>query len=350
MGNVSTAEMTVGIDLGDRQSRVCVLGAAGEIVEEGRIATTEAALLPRLRGMAKARVVMEVGTHSPWVSRLAKAAGHEVIVANPREVRLISHSTRKTDRNDALTLARLGRVDPQLLKPVAHRSKEAQADLAVLRSRHALVASRTMLINQVRGTVKAVGGRLPACDAHYFHRKAVVHVPAEVRDAVLPLIETIAELSRQIGEIDARLEEMIAARYPQAKLLQQVPGVGTIISLTFVLTIDDPKRFQRSRQVGAYLGLVPRQQQSGERTPQLGITKAGDVSLRTLLIQGAHHILGWRGPDSDLRRWGLARMERGGANAKKRALVAVARKLAVLLHHLWTTGEVYRPLREAPVM
>lgn len=350
MENVSTAETTVGIDLGDRQSRVCILSAEGDVREEGWIATTEAALVPRFRAMARARIVMEVGTHSPWVSRLLQAAGHEVIVANPRQLRLITHSSTKTDRNDAELLARLGRADPELLKPVAHRRKEAQADLAVLRSRQALVAARTLLINQVRGTVKTVGGRLPACDAHSFHRKVLVHVPMEVREAVLPLIETIAELSQRIRNVDGRLDELIEERYPQAKLLQQVPGVGPIISLTFVLTIDDPKRFTRSREVGAYLGLTPRQHQSGERNPQLHITKTGDSSLRSLLIQGAHYILGWRGPDSDLRKWGLARMERGGGNAKKCAIVAVARKLAILLHHLWVSGEAYRPLREVPAV
>lgn len=350
MGNASTEELTVGIDLGDRHSQVCILGKDGEVLEEGRIATTEAALVPRFRAMAKSRVVMEVGTHSPWVSRLLRSAGHEVIVANPRKVALITQSSGKTDRNDAETLARLGRVDVQLLSPITHRTKEAQEDLAIVRSRSVLVRTRTILINHVRGSVKAVGGRLPSCDGHYFHRKAAPHLPAEVRVALLPLIETIAELSGRIRELDRKLEELIEERYPAAKLLQQVPGIGPIISLTFVLTIDDPGRFTRSRQVGAYLGLTPRQRQSGERNPQLHITKAGDSSLRTLLIQGAHYILGWRGPDSDLRRWGRARAERGGAAARKCAVVAVARKLAVLLHHLWVTGEVYRPLREVSAM
>jgi transposase len=260
-------------------------------------------------------------------------------------VRLIAESIRKTDRSDAETLARLGRIDPQLLSPITHRSAEAQSDLATIRARNTLVCSRTLLINHVRGAVKSTGTRLPACDAYMFHRRVHDAIPEQLEAALAPLLETIAVLTTQIADIDKRIEVLIHQRYPEALRLQQVPGVGPLISLTFVLSIGDPYRFSNSRQMGPYLGLVPRKRESGERSPQMGITKAGNVYLRQLLVNGSQYILGYRGADTDLRRWGLQHAAIGGKSGKKRAVIAVARKLAVLLHRLWVTGADYVPLR-----
>jgi transposase len=342
--------LTVGIDVGDTHSNLCVLDAEGNVTEETKVRTTPAVLRRQLERFPSCRVVIEVGSQSPWLSRLIRECGHVGIVANPVKVRLIAQSNQKTDRSDAETLARLGRIDPQLLSPVAHRSAQQQADLAVIRSRKALVGARALLINQVRGTVKAVGARLPACDAAYFARRAAGQIPEELDVALKPLITSIAHLTSEIKAADAQIETLIAERYPAAKGLQQVPGAGPLISLTFVLTLGDPDRFPKSRAVGPYLGLTPRQRASGKRAPQLGISKAGDSYLRHLLVQGAHCILRQRGPTSDLKLWGLERVGGGGKNAKKRAVVAVARKLAVLLHHLWATGEVYEPLRNHPAV
>lgn len=344
--------LTVGIDIGDMYSHLCVLEADGSIGEETRVRTTPDALRRQLGRLPASRVVLEVGTHSPWLSRLVKELGHTCIIANPSKVRLIAESSQKTDRADAETLARLGRADPALLHPITHRDAQSQADLAVVRSRRALVAARSLLINQVRGTVKAVGARLPACAADYFASRYGDGdgIPPEVRQALAPVLRVIATLTEQMQVMDARIKDLIATHYPAAKLLQQVPGVGPLIGLTFVLTIGDPARFPKSRAMGPYLGLTPRQRASGARAPQLGISKRGEPYLRVLLVQGAHYILGYRGPDSDLRRWGLAKATVGGKNAKKRAVVGVARKLAVLLHRLWTTGEVYEPLRSASVV
>jgi transposase len=239
----------------------------------------------------------------------------------------------------------VGRLDPQLLKSVQHRDAQAQADLAVLRSRSALVSARTALINQVRGSVKAVGKRLPSCDAHGFHRHAPAHIPEELRPALLPLVVAIAQLTEQIRHMDGELERIADQRYPETKLLRQIDGIGPVTSLAYVLTVDDPHRFPKSRLLGPYFGLVPRQRQSGDRSPQLSITKAGDRMVRRYLVQAAHYLLGPFGKDCDLRRWGLERLTRGGPNAKKRVVIAVARKLAVLLHRLWVTGAVYEPLR-----
>ncbi len=336
--------LTVGIDLADKYSQLCLLDGDGEVVEEARLRSTEAAFRNRFSASAPCRIIIEVGTHSPWVSRLLSSLGHECIVANPRRVRLIAEGLKKNDRVDAETLARLGRADPALLSPVEHRSAQVQADLALVHSRRSLVAARTSLINRSRSLVKTFGCQLPKCDARSFAAKAAGALPQQLSDAITPLFRIIAALNTEIAGLDRALEELIATKYPQARVLQQVPGVGPLISLTFVLTIEDPRRFPVSRQVGAYLGLVSRQSASGESSPDLPITKAGNTYLRQLLVNGAHYILGHHGPDSDLRRWGLRKGE-GGKNAKKRAVVAVARKLAVLLHRLWLTGEVYHPLQ-----
>lgn len=342
--------MTVGIDVSDRFSSLCFLEDEGEVIEESRVRTTAPALQRRFGVLSPCRVVLEVGTHSPWMSRLLGSLGHEVIVANPRQVRLIAESDRKRDRADAEQLARLGRVDPSLLRPIQHRGEDAQHALAILRARDALVRTRTNLINHVRGAVKAVGGRVPACSAATFHRKAPAHVPGALKPALLQLLTTLADLTDRIRAYDHQVETAMVERYPAGQILRQVPGVGSLTALAYLLVIEDPTRFRKSREVGPYLGLVPRQSQSGDREPQLSITKAGDPLLRRLLVQSAHYILGPFGPDSDLRCWGLRLAGSGSSRGKKRAVVAVARKLAVLLHHLWVTGEVYELIAaEEPV-
>lgn len=292
-------------------------------------------------------MALEVGSHSPWVSRLLASFGHEVIVANARQVQLITHSTRKDDKLDARRLARLARIDPELLRPVRHRSESAQLDLTRIRIRGALVEARTALVNTARGLAKALGERLPKCTAAYLRAEEIQSVPAQVRSVLAPVLQQIESLSEQIQACDKELEQIAGSQYPETELLKQVSGVGTLIALTFVLTVEDPQRFRSSRQVGCYVGLRPRRRDSGESRPQLGISKEGDRYLRTLLVQGAHCILRQRAPDTDLRRWGLQLAARGGKNAKKRAVTAVARKLAVLLHCLWVTGAPYEPLRNS---
>jgi transposase len=252
---------------------------------------------------------------------------------------------RKNDRIDAHKLARLGRVDPQSLYPMEHRSTEVRQDLVVLRARDALVTVRTQLINTTRGLVKSMGARLPKCSSPSFPKKVEEALPAEVREALLPLVRLAEELSDCIQAYDERIEKLGREKYAHTELLRQVKGVGPLTSLAYVLTLENPDRFRKSRDVGPYLGLVPKQEDSGDSQPQLGISKTGDVMLRRLLVGSAHYILGPFGPDTDIRRYGLRLCERGGKNAKKRAAVAVARKLAVLLHRLWISGEVYEPLR-----
>jgi transposase len=342
-------ERTVGLDLGDKYSYLCVLDTqTGELVEEGRLRTIPDDLRRRFDSEQRMKVVIEVGTHSTWVSRLLTECGHEVLIANPRKTRLIYGDKHKTDKLDAQKLARLARVDPEILYPIEHRGEESQAHLALIRSRDVLVRSRTQLINHVRGTVKSFGARLPKCSAESFHKKVADALPPELAEALEGVVATICSLTERIRDYERRIERVCKESYPQETgLLQQVPGVGTLTSLTFVLTLEDPDRFEQSRAVGAYLGLVPAQEHSGERDPQKRISKEGDEMLRRLLVSSAHYILGPFGPDSDLRRYGEKIASRGGKNAKKRAVVAVARKLSVLLHRLWVTGEAYEPLHNA---
>jgi len=341
--------LTIGMDLGDKTSRFCVIDKAGNVVTEGGLATTRKAITEKFAGLKHCRIAIEVGTHSPWVSRLLVELGHEVIVANPRQLKLITESSRKSDRVDAQTLARLARIDPALLRPIRHRSERAQMDLMVVRARAALVQARTSLVNTARGLAKAIGERLPKVDAEALDMEDASGLPQSLREVLRPLLETVEHLTAKIKAADKEIERLARTDYPETKLLMQVSGVGPLIALTFVLTVEDKDRFQKSRDVGCFIGLRPRRQDSGERRPQLPITKEGDMYLRALLVQGAHCILSRQGPDTDLKRWG-EHMCTGGKNAKKRAIVAVARKLAILLHRLWVTGEVYEPLRNSDAL
>jgi transposase len=272
--------MTAGLDLGDRYSYLCLIDADnGEIVEEGRLRTNPEALRRRFASEPSLRIAIETGTHSPWVSRVLEECGHEVLVANARKLRLIYANKRKTDEVDAENLARLARLDPKLLYPVRHRGEGSQAHMALIRSRQALVGCRTQLVNHVRGTVKSFGGRLPKCPARSFHNKAPEHIPEALMPALEPILEQIGSLTQRIRDYERQLEKVSEEHYPETGLLRQVEGVGPLTALTFVLTLEDPYRFEKSRSVGAYLGLVPASDRSGERDPQKRISKEGDEML-----------------------------------------------------------------------
>ncbi len=337
---------TVGCDLGDTTTALCIIHPDGRLERCKPIRTVREEFEKWFRPRLALRVVMEAGTHSRWVSTLLKEMGHEVVVGNPRRVRLISQNDSKSDNNDAELLARLGRVDIKLLAPVRHRGMEAQADLAVPKARDALVQTRTRLISTCRGMVKSMGSRLPKCTAESFYRAARASVPAELKPALEPLFETLKAVEEAIGEADKTIVGLVK-KYPEVEAISQPTGVGHLTALVFLLTLEDKRRFKKSRSVGAFVGLRSRKKESGNSDPQLRITKAGDPLLRRLLVQCSNYILGRCRADNDLRRWGLKLAERGGRNARKRAKVAVARKLAVLMHRLWVTGEVYEPLRQA---
>jgi transposase len=345
--NISRQTLTIGLDLGDRNSWYCVLNEAGQIQLEQRVRTNAKALQEVFGAMPRSRIALEIGTHSPWISRLLRELGHEVIVANARKVRLIGESRKKDDRLDAQTLARLARIDPELLYPVKHRSAQAQADLTMIRARAGLVRARTSLVNTARSLAKSYGERLRGCNVRNMNPEKAEDLSPELQSALEPLLAEIETVSERIAEYNDRIAALAQRSYPQVELLKQIKGVGTLIALTFVLTLEDPHRFARSRDVGCYVGLQPGRRNSGQSEPQMHISKEGDPYLRTLLVQGAQHILGPFGVDCDLRRWGLKLAERGGKSGKKRAIIATARKLAVLLHHLWVSGEVYEPLHNS---
>jgi transposase len=339
-------EMTMGIDVGDRYSHLCLVDDQGEVVERDRVRSTEAAFRCHFADAPRLRIALECGTHSPWMSRLLKQLGHQVIVANARKIPTITESESKNDRNDAEHLARFAAFDPRLLSPLEHRSLGRQQDLNLILAPAIMVKARTMIVNALRGLVKSAGGRLPACSATSFPARAAGAVPSALTAVAGPLIEQIARLNMQIGAMDQQIEKL-AAKYPEIGTLRSAPGVGPLVTSAYVLTLDGPNAVPSSRSAGAFLGLRPGQSQSGSSDPERRITRTGNTYLRCLLVQSAQYVLGRFGPDSALRRWGLKLAASGGKRAKKRAIVAVARKLAVLLHSMWRSGQRFEPFPQS---
>ena len=335
--------ITIGLDVGDRFTHICVLDPDGEVTQRTRVRTTRQGLT-RALDRPLARVVLETGTHSPWISRLARKLGHDTIVAHARKLRSIIESDSKNDDADAEELARLARVDAKMINPVTHRNEQAQRDLAMLHARDTLVRMRTQLVNQIRGFAKSLGLRIGTCSTEHFPKAVREELGEDLFPGVDVMLAMLEKLTTDINRLTRQAERIATDRYPDTAVVRQIKGVGPVTALAFVLTIEEPSRFPRSRTVGAYLGLRPRQRDSGERKPQLGISKAGDSFVRRLLINCAHYIMGPFGPDTDLRSFGQRIADRGGKAAKKRAVTAVARKLAVLMHRLWMTGEVYEPI------
>ena len=349
MQNKPISEQTViGIDLGDRKHAICVLDKDGNIVREDTVLNERKHLDQLAREYPGARVAMEVGTHSPWISRFLAKAGLEVFVANSRKLRAIYANERKSDQRDARMLARVARLDPTLLSPIQHGSEENQRDLLPIKLRDTLVRQRVAIINSIRGCLKALGLRITAAGPTSFVKAARTALEEETTllTALEPSLTVLEELCTRIREYDKAIERCAAARHPQAGKLQAIAGVGPITSLSFVLAIEDPGRFEDAREVGPYLGLVPRRDQSGGSDKQLPISKTGNRYLRGLLVQSAQYILGNFGPECDLRRWGLHLASRGGKAAKKKAVIAVARKLAVMMLALWKNQGPYEAVRQ----
>lgn len=353
MQNIKQVQIVIGVDLGDKKHAICVLGNDGVILKEYSILNHKEPLQQLAKDYPGARVAMETGTHSPWISRLLAAGGMEVIVANSRKLRAIYQNERKCDELDARMLAKIARIDHDLLHPVSHISEASHQDLLAIKLRDSLVRQRVALINSVRGTLKSLGILLKNPSTPAFAKMTRTALAEESKDilAILdPILAVLDELTLRIRVMDKTIAQT-AAQYPSVAKLQGIPGVGPITSLCYVLTIEDPARFTDPRDVAAYLGLVPRRDQSGSRDKQMPISKTGNVYLRGLLVQSAQYILGPFGPESDLREHGLKLAARGGKAAKKKAVVAVARKLAVILLVLWKKGSCYEAKRPkaAPV-
>jgi len=335
--------LTIGLDVGDTFTHFCVLDAERKVLHRGKFKTGQGGLRYALKRWRGALVVLEAGSQSPWMSRALAAEGYAVHVADPRRVQLLSKDPRKSDRRDAETLARFGRLGPELIGQVYHRGEQAQADLSIVRSRDLTVRLRTSIVQQIRSLSKAFGCRLPNASTRAFPEKLREFVPAILLPAVNPLLELLESLTKTIKHYDQELAAIARKRYRETERLQKVPGVGPVTAIAFVLTIEDPSRFATSRRVGSWLGLCPRSQASGDKDPDLPITKAGDSYLRRLLVQCAHCLLS-RGKDCDLKRFGERLLRRGGGRgARRKVITAIARKLAVLLHALLRSGHDFDP-------
>jgi len=349
MKNTAKHQTIIGVDLGDKKHAVCVTDKDGNILKEYFITNTQNSLTKLAEAYPKSLIAIEVGTHSPWISRLLSSLGAEVIVANARKLRAIYTNERKSDELDARMLAKIARLDPDLLYPIQHGTEESQRDLAVIRLRDTLTRQRVNLILSVRFTLKSMGIVLKQSSTPSFADSARDQLNDDVDTLCLihPALLVIDELTLQIKDLDKRIKNMIADKYKEAERLQQIPGIGPITALTFILHIGNSERFDKIRDVGAYLGLVPRRDQSGSLDKQLPISKTGDKYLRSLLVQAAQYILGHFGPDCDLRRQGHKIAARGGKAAKRKAVVAVARKLSVMMLSMWQRSSDYNPSMKA---
>ncbi len=331
-----------GIDLHLKSSEVCVVDESGETSERAKIPTTEKSFVRWFGGREPMRICIEASGLSPWVGRILAGLGHEIIVANAQRVRLIAESTLKNDKVDAETLARLVRMDPALLCPIRHRREETQRLRGMLRVRRSMVNSRTACLNTARGLLRSFGYRVPGQRPERLARALTTRkVPEELCRLVAPLVATALELDEKVQALDG---EVIAAgrAFPEVERFQQVPGIGPLVALSYVLCIEDPSRFHGSRDIPSFLGLRPRMRESAERSHFGSITRHGDAEMRRLLVQAAHGCLRSR-QDTELKRWAE---QLAGRIGKKKAVVALARKLAVLLHHLWASGEDYQALRQ----
>lgn len=337
-----TKVVAVGIDVGDKNSQVCAKDASGAVVWEKKVRTTEAGFRGALGKLAPCRIVIEAGGQTRWIKACLETLGHEVKVADARKLRRIFQSESKSDVRDARELAEEALWRWNRMSVVMLRSGKSQEKLAVLKARDVLVRARTAMVNVVRSVLKQEGVVVSKGSPEAFAKKAGPVVPEGLRAALDPVVRQIAALTEEIRGYDRRIETAGSAE-GAIRLLRTVTGVGAVTSAAFVWTLDDPGRFAKSRTVGAFLGLRPRRDQSGDTDKELPITKTGNGFLRRLLVGSAQYILGPFGPDTALRAWGLKLAGRGGKRAKRRAVVAVARKLSVILHRMWVTGEVYVP-------
>lgn len=341
---------TVALDLGDLKHALCVLNADGKIIDERFIPNKREDLELLSNQYPDARIAFEVGSHSPWISRLFAELDHEVIVANPRKLRMIYMSDRKSDESDARMLAKLARLDVSLLHPVQHGSERAQRDLLQIKLRDNLVRQRVDVISAVRFTLKSLGVRLASPKTSCFTKRARLTLEddhSELLAMIEPSLQVIDTMTKQIRHFDKQIDLLCELSYPETARLRGIRGIGPITALAFILTIEDPHRFGNARDVGAYLGLVPKRDQSGNIDKVLGIGKCGNAYLRRLLVGCAQYLLGPFGEPCDLRSSGERLIARGGRGAKKKAAVATARKLAVVMLTVWKDKSEYHQFREA---
>ena len=332
-----------GMDVHKKYSRVCELNEDGDILEEAKFPTTKQALQRRFGNREPMQIVLETGTESAWIAQSLENQGHEVIVAHARRIDLITDNDNKNDRNDAEMLARLGRSDLDLLTETHVRGKGAQRIRAMLKARTGLVQSRTKLANQIRGLVRQAGYTLRSGPPEKLEQIiGESDIPEALLVSVMPLAESVTALTERIDRLSSKLKK-IARQIDTVDQLKEIDGVGWQTALCFVVTIENPGRFSSSKKVGAYFGLVPEVQNSGNEdsdTNHTGsITKNGDSMMRYLLVQAAQAMMRSK-TDSELKQF-AKRIEAKKTN--QIAAVACARKLAVVMHTLWKTGREYEP-------
>lgn len=339
------ADVRVGLDVGDRVSRWAAMRVGTGEVREGLVSTTPDAIRESFAG-GTCTVLMEAGSHTPWLVRLLAELGHRPVVVDPASLRVGGPRRRRNDRKDARGLMDLAEdVGRPRVREIWQRPQDYQQDLSLMRLRDAAVRARSLLANSVRGTVKLFGERLGSHSVKSLPKFAREELSPDLFGVVEPLLVQIEQLTEAIAGYDRKVDEYLARRPESARLLQ-VQGVGPVTTGIFMAVIGDPSRFARSRDVGDYLGLVPGLDQSGDRNPSLRITKQGNELLRRTLVQCAHFIMSTRAEDCDLKRWAL-KLAGDGSNKtrRKKAAVALARKLAVLLHCLWLRDEKYERFR-----
>ena len=330
-------EQYVGLDVSLKETSICVVDGSGEIVCETSVGTTPETIAKFIekRAPSAVRVGLESGLLSTWLWHGLRALDVPVVCLDARHAAsALKMQVNKTDRNDAAGLAQIVRTG--WYREVEVKSLACHEVRAVLLARSRLVASRRDLENQMRGLLKPFGllvGKVRGKGFEGRVRELIADTPAmaEVIDALLLARRT---LCTQVARLDVRVR-MLAQTITPCRRLMTVPGVGPITALAYVTVIDDPGRFRKGRSVGAYLGLTPRRYQSGEVDRAGRISKCGDGLVRTLLFEAAGVLLTRVQRMSPLKAWGLRLAKRIGA---KKAKVAVARKLAVILHCMWTDG------------
>ena len=346
---------TIGADVSDRTTKICVMTKAegGErgIVVETTCATTKAGFEEALSKFDRSwPVVFETGTHCRWMDRLFKEMGFKTIVGNPGKIPSITKSNTKNDRNDARELARLAIADPAMLHPVFLRDEVYQQMLRFHHARNMLISQRTQTINQIRGFAKSMGHRIECSSTEKFHELSKADWPRELEECAWPLMGVLKTVNLKIKAYD-RLIERLAEKpefKPMVERVRVVYGVGVIGSTVFVAAIGGrPDRFDHTRDIGAYLGMIPKQDQSGDDDKQLHITHAGADIVRATLVECAGVVMMSNAKDTDLKLKGLRIAMHGGGIAKKKAKVAVARALAVTMLALLKDPErEYVPLSE----
>ena len=346
---------TIGMDVSDRKTQVCVMaktGATPKIVMETTIPTTKDGLAKFLSTQdGAAPVAFETGMHCRWMSEVAEGMGFKVYVANPCRLRMITESKTKNDVNDARMLARIALSDPGLLHPVKLRGPEHQKMLNLHEMRNLLVKQRTGIVVQLRAIAKSMGFRIAKCQAAGFHNLDRKAWPEGFRDIAWPMLKNLEQLAVTIKTYEKQIREL--AETPtfkaQVERLMEIRYVGLFVATGFIaVTGGDMDRFEKPRDIGPWLGVTPRQDQSGDIDRQCHITKAGSKMLRWKLAECAQRVLQKNSADTDLKVKGLRICARGGKIAKGKSITAVARGLAVLMvAMLKKPNEQYVPLSDA---